>query len=895
MRVKLRSLLTPLTTGAVLALCLSACSGTDDAQGPTDRFELELFDSTRLLDATAAKALVAVEADGTLRFQRTPALEGELRRQVLVIPPTAALPFGSIRFIGDVQEAGDELLLSSIAVPPQIAFRRLHVVARRREVKLAGQRWQRADLTPVSAGPAAPAPSLRPLDSGELGAEQVVDFFPFDADGDPSTKEDQVHVTGKLGGKIEYDFGLDVDWGDVISLPTAVADCLLDVLSSGGCSVQSLLPEVRVGYGVEAGGEASLKVEGAAFQGFSKQYTLAKVTADPIVMGPLVFFPELSVVANIDGRASSRFLVETGVAFSTGAGIAFSTKSGVDLTLPHADSSFTPPQAEVTATAYAQARVGPQVALKLYDFAGPTASVVVGVALDADAAKNPCYTVSGRGDFELGFAIGLELPGFGQVDLASYSKSFELFKKTITSGACTLPPGANTLLPGEGPDDAHLLSPTFTPWSRRLDGALSSFGHTGESLNATQLLRTVDGGYVFSGSGATALSKWSDDGALLWSRTYSAPDEELFIPQLALHRLVPLDDTALLAFANPHHLLKLGQRGGVLWSRAFHVPRGRDGGPYGDGNLQHKILSAVADGEGGAFVGATLDPPSGGPTQAWIFRVDAAGRLRFSKRLSSATTSLFPAAMTRIDGGVVVTGGAWTSENPRWRGWVARLGDDGRLAWSKRWTSDDGEPVEPSNILTTRSGYVTISGRYGGYNRSFLLTLRPDGSEIWRSTPWSGSGLSYLVVDGVAELPTTGFIAVGHYTRDYEASQTFAAGLDAVGRILWLRGYKGSSTLGASKWASVRLSDDGGALIGSCASGSSSGNGSLWLLKARAKDGSVGFSAEATETEDLPYLNGVSALSSADHPVTVTDFSATATPTRVLVTEAKLPVLTQAP
>ncbi len=90
MRVKLRSLLTPLTTGAVLALCLSACSGTDDAQGPTDRFELELFDSTRLLDATAAKALVAVEADGTLRFQRTPALEGELRgvviREGLMLP-----------------------------------------------------------------------------------------------------------------------------------------------------------------------------------------------------------------------------------------------------------------------------------------------------------------------------------------------------------------------------------------------------------------------------------------------------------------------------------------------------------------------------------------------------------------------------------------------------------------------------------------------------------------------------------------------------------------------------------------------------------------------------------------------------------------------------------------
>ncbi|MFO0680352.1 MAG: hypothetical protein U0169_27760 [Polyangiaceae bacterium] len=886
----------------VLALLLtSACSsdeGTKKGTPPADTLELAPFPSTKMLDATTASLVVELRGDGRLKFRGVPTGLAGLSKKVIVIPPTATVPNGSIRFLGVESKEGDDLVYSSIAVPPQVAFQKLHVKAAERTADV-GSTWERPDLAPQSGTHASGAPPVRIHDSQTLTGGQSVDFFPYNADGDPDTKNDQVRVTGSLGGSIRYDFGMDVDWGDVLDLPGAVADCLYELVTGGSCSVESLLPEIKVGYGVKAEAKASLQVEGSAFAGFEKEYTLAKVTVTPFAIGPLVFFPELRIVANIEGGASSRFLVGTGASFTAGAGISFSSKTGIEVVPPSADSSFETPKAEVTAGAFARATLGPKVAIKLFDFAGPTAGIVVGGELVADAKKNPCFEVNGRGDLTMGFEIGIDLPVLGRVDLASWQKEFELFKKTVASGGCTLPPGLSTLAPGEGPDDAHFQNPTFTPWSRRIDSALESFGHVGDSLNHTQVLRALDGHYVVSSSGSSVVSKWNEEGKSIWTRRFTAPDEDLPHPELRMGRVVPLGDTAMLAFASPHHLIKIGQGGGLLWSKAFHVERGKEGGPYGDDTLQHTILSATADGKGGAFVGATIDPrPEGSKSEAWIFRVDANGKVLASKRLKTSAYALYPSAMTRIDGGVVVTGLAWEGGTLTWHGWVARIDDDGKLAWSKRIDGaieGDAADVEPSAIVTTRTGNVVVSGRYGVYRRSFLLSLRPDGTEIWKANPWTGSNTSYMVVDGVAELPTTGFVAVGHYVRGYENEQTFAAGLDSVGRVLWIHGYRFTGENAQSKWASIRLADDGGAVVASNQSISAGANGSLWIFKARVKDGTVGITTEGQEVTDLPVANGTAGLTLVDQTIAVSDFATPLAPTKVVATDPKLTVVSQTP
>ena len=135
----------------------------------------------------------------------------------------------------------------------------------------------------------------------------------------------------------------------------------------------------------------------------------------------------------------------------------------------------------------------------------------------------------------------------------------------------------------------------------------------------------------------------------------------------------------------------------------------------------------------------------------------------------------------------------------------------------------------------------------------------------------------------------------GHYERGTQIPQTFAAGLDSIGRPLWIRGYRFAPEAAASKWASIRLADDGGAVISHNLAHSSVSNGSLWIMKARVNDGSVGFTSEFEETTDLPISNGDPDIRIDENAITVSDSAAKASPTQVTVIDPKLVIVPQTP
>lgn len=107
---------------------------------------------------------------------------------------------GFIRMVTKVQSDSQGLVLKTVPVPIQLAFRKLHVKFTRKIENIA-------DLG------IAPAPKVK-IGKKVLGKgkwmELPIDFFAFNDD-DPLTLDDQVHVTGKLSGGIEYFFGFDID------------------------------------------------------------------------------------------------------------------------------------------------------------------------------------------------------------------------------------------------------------------------------------------------------------------------------------------------------------------------------------------------------------------------------------------------------------------------------------------------------------------------------------------------------------------------------------------------------------------------------------------------------------------------------------------------------------
>ena len=169
-----------------------------------------------------------------------------------------------------------------------------------------------------------------------------MDVFAFNGDGNPSTPDDQVRVSGNLGGGLTYDFGVDVDWGEAMNLPQAVYDCLHEFLGGGGCSLQSLLPPVQAAMQMEAQAAADLTVQGSAIG--LRHGDQNPVGGSDAVHGWADLDSAGARSALRDRRRSlHEFSVQGHASASIVAGASFSTKEGVTLTPPKGDVSFAAP------------------------------------------------------------------------------------------------------------------------------------------------------------------------------------------------------------------------------------------------------------------------------------------------------------------------------------------------------------------------------------------------------------------------------------------------------------------------------------------------------------------------------------------------------------------------
>ena len=287
--------------------------GTDTAL-PPDEYEAEPFATTRILSDGAMTSLSKIDADGTLHFTGVPAeLQGLAEEMVLLGGVNANSPTGFIRMVTSIETPAEGLVVHTVPVPIQLAFRKLHVKFTRTIPDIAGATSSPKAFSSLKKSTKAKKAVL---------TEKVLDFFAFNGDDDPATEDDQVHITGNLSGGVDYTFGLNVDWGDVFDIPDKVVDCAKSLFTS--CSVEDMIPEAKVGFSALAGVHAGLDMKGVSFLPYTKDIPLASNTGDPIKIGPLWFFPELDVSARIEGAASSKFSVSTSLDGSAGAEIAYS-------------------------------------------------------------------------------------------------------------------------------------------------------------------------------------------------------------------------------------------------------------------------------------------------------------------------------------------------------------------------------------------------------------------------------------------------------------------------------------------------------------------------------------------------------------------------------------------
>ncbi len=838
-----------LTLGATLIALISAGCGDDD-ELPADELSYELFESTTLLDEATLSLLVEDTADGTLRFQGTPAaLTGLAPLAVIVAPGSPQSPDGLLRLVRSVETDGNGLVVHTLPAPVQLAFRKLHVKMTRTIDETSG-------VVDWEEGTGRSSLQQGLSYSGGYWPNKSIEEYPVNGDNDKSTPFDQVQLKAGLSAGFKYTFSLDVDWGDIFAIPDKVTDCLEEVVTfSFSCSPMNFLPEAKVGFTIEAGANAELNLEGITFLPYASEYIVAKKKLEEIPIGPLLFVPHVEVVARLEGEASSQFKLSAKAAVGASAGISFSTQSNVSFQTPSFDHSFEAPSVAATLSARGKVAVGPRLHLRLYNFAGPYASLFAFAEVLADSQANPCWRLIGGVEGDFGFEIVTpDLPVVGSLTIARFGPvDYGIASNEVDSGACE--PVATGPGGGQGGsfDPAAFANPTFTPWAKSYGGVVDGFPieGPGAQIEWSQLTPTIDGRIMLTGSDTNALVKLGTDGTLIWAKRYVADIpfwRDTLIPDVLPGLVVNTDDAAMLVVAHPYVLLKVDSGGNLLWSKHFEVDSYRE--------TWIRLSGAVSDGAGGFFLAGTFGEDYSTPVETvdgLIMRIRADGTPIWSKRFGVPNKGEVILTLLPYHEGIVVGGSAWDPSVSRWTPFVHRYGRDGDVVFQRDLIIDDceGNYIYGGHLIQgaeTQDGDLVFAHHFvqQGFV-SGLVRFKPNGDLSWNSQ-FGPSELGHLgpIISSFVELPTGGYLAAGSYSGTQTESDWFLANLDGLGRPVWFKrigGVNVPETIGRDEdsYPSLLLTNDGGLIIGGFSEAYAFPEDALVAMKVPAKNGEITF------------------------------------------------------
>lgn len=824
----------PVRVAALAVITLLALASCGDGATPpraTDEIEYELFDSTRVLQPADLAALEQSAPDGTLVFREEPeALRGVAVGDVLLAGISGPTPHGLLRVVAQVDRSAGALTLRTAAAPVQLAFRRLHAKVRR-EVDLAER--------PIDTAGAAGV-----VRSGLLGGSgqrsQKYEILVFDGDGDEATTNDQVRIDATLAGGYTYELTADFDWGAIDRLPEAVTSCLESVVNvlvgdPPSCSIDDLLPEAKTTFAVKPTLSADVEARGAAVLDYEKDLQVGVVFLPPYPLGPLVFVPTIDVLGHVEGGASARFQMGASARAVLETSVSVSTKTGgtPQVTPPRlADWSVDVRPPEVDLHAHAEARVGARLNVALFGVAGPYASASAVARIDAAPLEDPCWKVNLALEADLGARITTpRLPLLGYVTLVHWhAQPVRPFDQEVARGTCTLPDDPPPP-PGSGPTVRTYQDPPFAPWAYVLGGEVDGTSAPAVgALNAgsPSLVPSIDGRWVAAGAAAGAMHKIDGDGAMTWAAKLVSDGARALRPL----RTVPARDGGLVALLRAENgasfvLARTSQAGAPTAASAYALPDGCAAEP----------VDLVRQGSGFAVVGWCR-----GTNDGWLVRVDAAlGVVRAGRLGADGVQRLVPTAALPSGDAVVVTGWTQIAGAPD-HAFVTWIDGEDRPARSTAFTCPERLTIEPSAIVEATDGGVTIVGTANGLG--LVARVRADGALGFARFPNVGAGVADgFAVSAVAELPSTGLIIAGSIgdATGTAPPATVLAGLDAGGRTLWARSYAlAGPEPRALVWPSLRLTDDGGALVTAIAGPAGGRDGDLVALKVRAKDGFLG-------------------------------------------------------
>lgn len=825
----------------IISLMLVTCGRKKDV------YEAELLPTTKVMYRWASREIVAVNSSTVTLPADSDTAQNLRVNDVLLSGVSEKTPYGLLRMVTDIKQNGNTMIVTTKDCPIEYAFRKLHVEVTR-TVPLNGITLRGS--APVSGQPLAKGQTahgkITPPGPGDI-VTIPVDYYPFNGDDDPNTPEDQVHVAGSIGGGMTYTFGLDIDWGDIVSWPPD----------------PSVTPKVKVGFEISAAAFAKIHSEGTVTKTFEQEDIWYTAYLEPIVIGQLVFLPQLDIKTKVEGSSTGTFTFTLDESGTFSAGAAYSTDEGGTLTIPDPDFQYKQPDISVMQTANVHVNVGPRLHLKLYGVAGPYATVWAFAKIEADSTKTPCWNVNA------GFAgdMGLDISAY-TLNLVDWNKDFTIVDKTLLSGSCDL---GN--LPPDGVTD--VTEPTFIPWSKRVEDTAAAF-HFADSF--TGIAQAVDGRYLLSGDSVGALVKMDKEGTNIWTKQYTVRDAAAPVPLRLPVVLNTLDARIFAAMYSPHIIAKLDAAGNPLQALQFDVAERPAEG----------FTAGLEDASGNIYLAGTL-LDAGNSTDVWLIKIDQDCNVLWSKTWGTPSRRETPAGLATFNSEILLIGNSFNvQQQPSTQGFILRLTPDGDLTWAREVAADGiyGD-IYLCGGLRSMDGDIIVGGFTDtSQPKELLLKVKADGSFGWATANAS----DYLgpVMNSFLQLSDGGYLAGGtQWTAGTD--HLWLARFDSIGRVLWGRQLDdGAETANAS----VCLTGEGGVMTAAYTEKGSEGS-SLWIMRVPVKTGDISFSAGSDVSLFSPtwkekdvkiHIKGASVNTMTDVSVPVSEVTLVAQPVTPVVT-----------
>jgi len=361
---------------------------------------------------------------------------------------------------------------------------------------------------------------------------------------------------------------------------------------------------------------------------------------------------------------------------------------------------------------------------------------------------------------------------------------------------------------------------TVVTWARTYGGIDDDLAHS--------IQQTADGGFIVAGE-TFSFGEGNSDvwvlrldvfGNIQWEKTYggSGYDVGRSVQQTADGGFIVAGETSSFGGNTEVWVLKLRANGDIDWQKRY--------GGSGD-DLAYSIQQTS---DGGYIVAGETTSFGSSDKDVFLLKINSYGSIEWRKSYGGGDNDVAKSVQLTSDGGFIVAGETSSFGKGDIDAWVFKLDADGRVVWQKTY-GDVNDDLAYSIQQTSDGGYIVVGGTTPAGSNSkdvLVLKLEANGEIEWQKT-YGGAFDTEDVAYSVQQTSDGGYIIAGISSSFGNFfGDIWVLKIRADGEIDWQHTYGGNDSNSATF---IRQTSDGGFIVAGETYSFGAGDADVWVLK----------------------------------------------------------------